>query len=84
MTRSRTTIDRLSINLSYTEPSRHWRYERATRSKSTSPTLRRESPLVWAGGCAMAAEGYDWGGADVQLFDSSRNPESLRLKSKSL
>jgi len=28
---SRTTIDRLIINLSYTEPSRHWRYEREMR-----------------------------------------------------
>ena len=31
---SRTTIDRLSINLSYTEPARHWRYERELRNFS--------------------------------------------------
>ncbi len=26
------------------------------------PTIRGESPVVWVGGCAMAVEGYNWGG----------------------
>ena len=36
---SRTTIDRLSINLSYTEPARHWRYERE---------LHNFSRIIWS------------------------------------
>ncbi len=42
----RATIDRLIINSPYTEPSRHWRYERETRAFSPGEHRRIAVKIV--------------------------------------
>ena len=47
---AQTTIDRLIINSPYTEPSRHWRYQRETHP--SSPGLRVEIKVnLWYTDC---------------------------------
>jgi len=43
---SSATIDRLIINSPYTEPSRHWRYERETRAFSLAEGRRPAGNVV--------------------------------------
>jgi type III restriction enzyme len=74
---SRTTIDRLIINSPYDEPTRHWRYERETRTFDLAEG-RRPAGYVVASGDSKA---FDDPGIFVEI--PLVNQIRLRVKAAS-